>query len=229
MTGKQFVESHSQAVHVGLGNRLLLLDRLGCDVGPRPLDDLAFLLDLACQREIDQPGFTGFGHQQVVGLDVPVDPTLRMNISERLADLFEHLLYPALRSQRVGVHGRAEVLRTEVVHREVGDGVLDRHESLDLELHLVDADKIRVVQYLAQFEFLLELGEDRLVVRMGRVGDDFVTEQFQRKGLPAPFLDHFEHIADLAGRNVGDHGELVDLEYVVGHWVALPSESEKRP
>ena len=64
---------------------------------------------------------------------------------------------------------------------------------------------------------------------MGRGGDDFVTEQFQRKGLSAPFLDHFEHIADLTGRNVGDHGELVDLEYVVGHWVALPSESEKRP
>ena len=83
----------------------------------------------------------------------------------------------------------------------------------------MDADEIRVVQYLAQFEFLFELGEDRLMIGIARSGDDFVAKQFQRKGLPGPFLDHFEHIADLAGRNVGDHGELVDFEYVVGHWV----------
>ena len=49
LTGKQLVESHSQAVHVRLGDRLLFLDRLGGDVGPRPLDDPAFLLDLAGQ------------------------------------------------------------------------------------------------------------------------------------------------------------------------------------
>ena len=110
LSGEHFVDRDPQAVHVGLGDHLLFLDRLGCDVGSGSLDDPVSLLDLAGERKVDQPGFGGLGQQQVVGLDVSMDPSLGVHIPHRLTDLLEYLLQSSLSAQGVAGHGDLEIL-----------------------------------------------------------------------------------------------------------------------
>ena len=142
-----------------------------------------------------------------------------MDIPECLADLLEHLLQPALCSLGVGCHGGLEVLGPEVVHGEIRDGIFHRQECLGLEFHFVDLHEVGVLEQLSEFEFLFELGQDCLGTLFCGGVEDFFTDQLEREVFSSAVLDHFEYIADLASGDVTNDGELINLEYVVRHWV----------
>ena len=113
--------------------------------------------------------------------------------------------------------GDLEVLGSEVVHGEVRDGILHRQKCLGLEFHFIDLHEVGVLEQLSEFEFLFELGQDCFRTLFGGGVEDFFTDQFEREVFSRAVLDHFKHIADLAGGDVTNDGELINLEYFVRH------------
>ena len=154
-----------------------------------------------------------------------MDPPFRVDIADSFADLFEQSLELPLRVGEIGGHESLEVLRSKVIHREVGDGVLDRQQDLDFHLEVMDADQVGVLEHLPEFEFLLELGQDDLRSLRSGIRDDFFTDQLQREPVSGTLFHHLEDIADLAGGDITDDGVLVDLEFAVSHCPALESST----
>ncbi len=154
--GRNFIQSHAQAVDVGLRSWRTAKDDLRSDVGSRAHD--VFLL--AGQKlhhargianretEVDDSNFTRFVHQNVVRLDVAMQPAFFMHMYVGLAHGFDHLFQARLSFWEVRRDLCFERWSAEIVHDE--EAMVTRH------LNLVEADEVRMLQSRPDFVLVLQ-------------------------------------------------------------------------
>ena len=213
---EDFVEQDAQTVEVCLKGGGGFANRLGRNVGPRPLnglelaapDHLGEAFDLFTgQREIDEPNLTDFVHQHVVGLHVAMNPALRVDVRQGLANAFKQSACPHMNRRNVGFDLQLDVRRAEVLHRQIRV-VAARRELLEL-------DDERMIERLKNFGFILQCGLVHFELRRVRL------EQLHGEMPPRRLLDHFPDLAAAAGGDA--HDELVNTvdQFFVGHCYIL--------
>src|SRR5690606_36551648 len=97
LSGEYLEQRHPQAVDIALNRRILLANRLGSDISPRPLHNLDLAgkhladaaLPLHGQRKINQFEFRRLRKQDVIRLEIVMQPTLLVHSSEGQTELFD--------------------------------------------------------------------------------------------------------------------------------------------
>jgi len=127
ITREHLEQRNAQAVDVRSRRDGRLEDRLGRNVGSRPLDGLLFAAEhfrdgasgLRRQREVDQLQLGRFVEEDVVRFDVAMHIAEAMKIAQHLAELFDQPREAGLHRSEFGLNLRFEIRRAEVVHQDV--------------------------------------------------------------------------------------------------------------
>ena len=108
--GGDFIERYTQTVNVGLSGRRTPQNDLRSNIGSGTHN--VFLLasqqfhhagrQPGRQTEVDHPNFTSLVDQNIVRLDVPMQPAFFIEMNKCLADRFNNLLQPRLCFRQVG-------------------------------------------------------------------------------------------------------------------------------
>ncbi|MDB5335193.1 MAG: hypothetical protein JWN70_812 [Planctomycetaceae bacterium] len=100
------------------------LDLLGSHIRPGPLDQFLAARQhgrdaadrLRGERKVDDPQFSRFAEQNVIGLQILVQPAPFVNMSHRRGDLFHESLQPDVDTEQISLHLRFQVRGSEELH-----------------------------------------------------------------------------------------------------------------
>ncbi len=207
LTRQHLKQRDPQTVHVRLKRHRLPHDLFGRHVRPRPLDRrLAPQVlrekrrRLARQRKVNQPHVPALGRQNVVRLDIPVNPSLLVHMLQRQRRQLDHAMGPVLHRSHIGIQQLLDVGGREQLHHEVRPPLF--HRQLDV------LQDVRVPERRPHGVLMLQADD------LGLVGHRLFLQQLHRK-VPARIPRRLDAVPDLrmlTARNAVQQLVLVDDE-----------------
>jgi hypothetical protein len=169
LAGDQFVNHATKAVDVGPFVGGLPADLLGRHVAVGALhrrlvaEQLADpFLGLAREVEVDQPDVIMLVDEEIIGLDIAMDPALLVHVLQGLGGLHQYRIQSPVEILQLTLNLLLQVRRLEQLHHHI-------RAVLAAVAEVVGLDDRWMIERLADFEFVLQLSGSRAVVaRSGR-------------------------------------------------------------
>ena len=194
-TRGDFIQRDTQTVNIRLGSGRASHDDLRRNIGSRAHD--VFLLPSqqlhhtgrqpGRKAEVNHTNFTSLVHQNIVRLDVPMQPAFFIEVNKCLTDRFHDFLHPGLCFRQVRRQLCFQAGSPEIVHQQKA--------VIPVDLQLMEPHKSWVLKLRTNFVLMLQHGLRLRTLQRIR------QQQLHRKRHRPPLLHNLPHLRRASGGN----------------------------
>lgn len=143
---EDFKQRDAEIVDVRVGSESPGPNLFGGHVGARPLHQFGFPAEesgqtgngLFGQRKVDNPHFAAFAAQNVVGLDIAVQPAFFVNVGQRHRDLLDETLQADLETEQIALNLRFQTRGLEQFHQQVAVLLIHRQATKPYDIRMFE-------------------------------------------------------------------------------------------